>query len=71
MRLGTSSPAEQDAAFRVVYWDLIALVKQLPEIVQQQALDKLNSTDGRAQIIKVIDDALDAADRVRVAAAKS
>ncbi len=71
MRLRSASQAEQDAAFRVVYWDLVALVKELPGIAQGPATEKLNSVDGRAQVIRVIDDALDAAEKVRVAATKT
>ncbi len=71
MRLGSQLPSVQDAAFRVVYWDLVALVKELPGIAQGPATDKLNSADGRARIMKVIDDALDAADaeKARIAEA--
>ena len=70
MKLGHASEAERTAAFNVVYWDLVAIIKELPGIVQQQVTDKLNSVDGRARILKVLDDAYDAAEKVRAAAAK-
>jgi hypothetical protein len=70
MRLASASPAEQNAAFNVVYWDLVALVKELPGIAQGAATDKLNSADGRAHILKVLNDAFDAAEKVRNAEAK-
>jgi hypothetical protein len=65
VRLGQASEAEQTAAFYIVYWDLVALVKELPGIAQGPAMEKLNSVDGRARVIKVIDDALAAAEQVR------
>lgn len=68
MRLGSASDAERDAAFRVVYWDLVALIKELPGIAQGPATEKINSTDGRARILKVLDDAYAAAEKVRNAA---
>lgn len=67
-RLGHASREEQEAAFRVVYWDLVALIKELPGIAQGPATEKLNSVDGRARILRVLDDALAAAEKVRAAA---
>ncbi len=70
MKLKHASEAEQTAAFAVVYWDLVALVKELPSIAQGPASDKLNSVDGRARILRVLNDAFDAAEKVRAAEAK-
>ena len=66
-RLTTASTDEQTAAFNVVYWDLVELIKSLPGMAQGMATEKLNSVDGRARIMKVIDDALAAAEKVRAA----
>jgi hypothetical protein len=71
MRLGSASQRAQDAAFRVVYWDLVALIKELPGIAQGPATAKLDSVDGRARIMKVIDDALEAAEKEREAEASA
>ncbi len=65
LRLSTASPAEQTAAFNVVYWDLVELIKDLPGVAQGMATNKLNSVEGRARIMQVIDDALAAAEKVR------
>ena len=65
LRLTTASPAEQTAAFNAVYWDLVALVKELPGIAQIPASNKLNSVEGRTQLMKIIDDGFAAAEKVR------
>ena len=71
MKLKHASEAAQTAAFNVVYWDLVALVKELPGIAQGPASDKLNSVDGRALILKVLKDAFDAAEKVDAAASEA
>jgi hypothetical protein len=67
IKLTTASPGEQQAAFNAVYWDLVALVKELPGIAQIPASNKLNSVEGRAQLMKIIDDGLAAAEKYRAA----
>ena len=64
-KLATAPSDEQQAAFNAVYWDLVALVKELPGIAQIPASNKLNSVEGRAQLMKIIDDGLEAAEKVR------
>ena len=71
MKLGSASVAQQNAAFNVVYPELLAMAKQLTEnlsipFVNVQAIveQNLQSTASRAKIVKLIDDALNAAEGV-------
>ncbi len=68
MRLKSASPAELNAAVAVVRRDIGALLPRLPYMFQQTVADKVNSDEGKAIIVKMVDDALDAAERVRDAA---
>jgi hypothetical protein len=59
------SPEEQHAAVAVVRRDIGQLLPQIPYMFQQAIADKVNSDEGKAIIIKMVNDALDAAEKVR------
>ncbi len=65
MGLKSASVAKQNAAFDKVYPELEQLIEDyLPPFFQSQALDKLHSAQGRAWVVKILDDGLEAADAV-------
>jgi len=62
-----ASDDEVNAAFVAVQPDLHNLVIQfVPYFMQGQALQTLASHEGRADVVKIIEDALEAAEAVRV-----
>ncbi len=65
MRLKSVSPAELNAAVAVVRRDIAGLIPQIPAMFQAMIVNKVNSPEGKALIVKMIDDALDAAEKVR------
>ncbi len=67
MRLKSVSPAELNAAVAVVRRDIGGLLPRLPFMYQQAVADKVNSDEGKAIIVKMVDDALDAAEKIRSA----
>ncbi len=64
IRLATASVAERNAAFNVVFRRLENLIGELP-FFQSQARAKLESPEGRAEVLAAVDEALDAAEKVR------
>ncbi len=65
MRLKSASPAELNAAVAVVRRDIGGLLPRLPFMYQQIVADRVNSDEGKAIIVKMVDDALDAAEKAR------
>ncbi len=73
MLLGHASKAEQDAAFKVTHDNLEKLIdlymgSGFARMWRDQARAKLDDPQGRALTLKLIDDAYDAAEKVRNAA---
>jgi hypothetical protein len=65
-KLGQASAAEQNAAFDAVHGDLLNLITNwVPMFFQSQARAKLESKEGRVALLKLVDDALEAAEKVR------
>ena len=63
LKLIHASPAQQKAAFNVVYPKLVALTHQyVPPFFQWQVQQKLHDPNTQAQIMQIIDEALDAAE---------
>ncbi len=61
----TASVGKQNAAFDKVYPELETLIETyLPPFFQGEAIDKLHSQEGRAWVVKLLDDALTAAEKV-------
>ena len=68
INLRTATVAERNAAFDAVHGDIRTLIAQwVPSFMQYTAYQKLDSVEGRAGLIKLVADALAAAERVRVA----
>ncbi len=65
MKLVHSTPAQQQAAFKVVMPEIRALVLQyVPWMFQQQAMTALEQPANQQRILHIIDEALDAAENV-------
>ena len=60
MKLATASVAARNAAFNVVFRRLENLIGELP-FFQSQARAKLESPQGRAEVLAGVDEALEAA----------
>jgi hypothetical protein len=70
MLLSNASVDEKNAAYNVVHKDLQELVAQFaPAFFRNQMLAKLEEPNTIRQVLKVIDDAITAADKVRAAKA--
>lgn len=74
MKLGHASHAEQLAAIRVVHRDIAALIEKfmssgMAAMFKGQAQQKLESPEGKAMTLAIVDHALDAAEAVRNAEA--
>lgn len=70
MKLGQASVAEMNAAFDAVHADLVNLIENwVPRFFQGQARQKLESKEGKTALLKLVDDALEAAEKVRDRAA--
>jgi hypothetical protein len=66
MDLRQATVAERNAAFNAVHADIKALIAQwVPQFMQWKANEKLESAEGRAGLIKLVADALAAAENVR------
>ncbi len=66
MKLTQATAAEQNAAFDAVHGDLVNLISNwVPRFFQAQAQQKLESKEGRIALLKMVDDALAAAEKVR------
>lgn len=65
MRLRTASVAKQNAAFNAIFPEIHTLIAAyVPPFFQNTILEKLNSAQGRALLVKLIDDGLEAAELV-------
>lgn len=74
VKLGHASQAEQDAAVKIVHRDIANLIERfmssgMASMFKGQAVQKLESPEGKALTIALVDHALDAAEAVRDAAA--
>jgi hypothetical protein len=68
MDLRQATVAEKNAAFNAVHADIVALITQwVPSFMQYKAQEKLESPEGRTGLIKLVSDALAAAEKVREA----
>ncbi len=62
LKLVHSTEAQQQAAFNALYPELVAAVQQyVPAFFQYQVMQGLKTPETKAKIMKMIDDALDAA----------
>ncbi len=60
-----ATPEQQNAAFDKVYPELLELIKQyIPALFQWQVITRLQSPDGRKLLIRLIHDAIEAAENV-------
>ncbi len=65
MRLGTASIAKQNAAFNVIFPEVRQMINDyVPPFFQSAVLEKLNSPQGRSLLVRLIDDGLEAAEKV-------
>lgn len=69
-KLAQGTDAMKEAAFKVVYPELIALAQHysrevhVPFVdVERMAMEKLSTPEAKQQIMEVIDDAIDAAEQ--------
>lgn len=61
-----STPDQQNAAFDAIYPEIEALIAQyVPAFFQNSVLERLHSSEGRALIVKLIRDGLNAAEGVK------
>lgn len=70
IRLHTATVSERNAAVRVVHDDIANLIdlwmgSGMASMFRNQAKEKLESPQGRQMLLKIVDDALDAAEAVR------
>lgn len=66
MKLVDASVAERNAAFDAVHADLLAIIENwVPGMFKNTARQKLESPQGRNALLKLVDDALTAAEKVR------
>ncbi len=64
-RLKTASVAKQNAAFNAIYPDIQKLIAvYVPPFFQEAVLEKFNSPQGRAMLVRLIDEGLEAAEKV-------
>lgn len=63
-RMHLATTEERNAAFDAVYSELQKYIPQLPMLVQGQVRRFLESPDGKAKVLEVVDTALDAAEEV-------
>ncbi len=64
-KLGTASVAKQNAAFDAIFPEVHQLILDyVPPFFQSTVLEKFESPQGRAMLVKLIDDGLEAAEKV-------
>lgn len=71
LKLAQASDAQKEAAFKVVFPEILDLARyyarqvNVPFVnVERLAMEKLNTPEAKAQIMKILDDAIDAAEQV-------
>lgn len=65
MKLREATVAEQNAAFDAVYQRLEADISRMPGFYQNIVRSKLESPEGRAEVLLLVDLALEAAEAIR------